>query len=190
MAINKIIYGEETLIDLTSDTVTADKLLKNVTAHDKAGETITGNCTFDSDTSDATVAVAEMLEGKTAYARGVKLVGTMPNKGSVNGTIAEKTGEFAIPTGFHDGSGKVSIATDEQAKLIPANIKSGVTVLGVEGTYGGEVVTAQSKVVTPAVSKQTIHPDDGYDYLSQVEVSAIPRSETPNAAGGTTVKIG
>lgn len=47
MAINKVIYGGETLIDLTGDTVTADKILSGFTAHDKAGEPITGTCEFD-----------------------------------------------------------------------------------------------------------------------------------------------
>jgi len=42
MAINKVVLGDETLIDLTSDTVTADSLLEGVTAHNKAGELITG----------------------------------------------------------------------------------------------------------------------------------------------------
>lgn len=42
MAKNKIIYGSNTLIDLTSDTVTADKLAEGYTAHDKAGNVITG----------------------------------------------------------------------------------------------------------------------------------------------------
>ena len=35
--INKVIYGGETLIDLTGDTVTADKILSGFTAHDKGG---------------------------------------------------------------------------------------------------------------------------------------------------------
>ena len=39
--INKIIYGGKVLIDLTGDTVTADKLLENMTAHDKSGATVT-----------------------------------------------------------------------------------------------------------------------------------------------------
>ena len=37
MAINKVIYGGETLIDLTGDTVTADKILSGFTAHDRGG---------------------------------------------------------------------------------------------------------------------------------------------------------
>ena len=42
MAINKVVYGDQVLIDLTGDTVTADKLLKGATAHDASGEPITG----------------------------------------------------------------------------------------------------------------------------------------------------
>ena len=41
---NKIIYGNQTLIDLTQDTITADKLLVGYTAHDATGATITGTC--------------------------------------------------------------------------------------------------------------------------------------------------
>ena len=33
--ISKVVYGGKTLIDLTADTVTADKLLSTYTAHDK-----------------------------------------------------------------------------------------------------------------------------------------------------------
>ncbi len=39
---NKIIYGGKVLLDLTSDTVTADKLGYGLTAHDKSGTIITG----------------------------------------------------------------------------------------------------------------------------------------------------
>ena len=42
MAINKVVYGDTTLIDLTSDTVTADKLITGIVAHDKSGAVITG----------------------------------------------------------------------------------------------------------------------------------------------------
>ncbi len=42
MAVNKVVYGTTVLVDLTEDTVTADKLLKGATAHDASGEQITG----------------------------------------------------------------------------------------------------------------------------------------------------
>ena len=187
--INKLVVGNEVKFDLTGDTVTAEKLLSGFTAHDKSGAPITGTCTYDADTQDATAAVAEILEGKTAYARGTKLTGTMPNKGAVNGTIATKDA-YTIPMGFHDGSGTVSLDATESAKIVAGNIKRGITILGVEGTYGGEAAKVQTKSVTPKMTTQTVLPDEGFDYLSQVEVAAIPVNYSDNAAGGQTVTIG
>lgn len=42
MAINKVEYGQKTLIDLTSDTVTKETLVKGTSAHNAAGEQIEG----------------------------------------------------------------------------------------------------------------------------------------------------
>ena len=69
---------------------------------------------------------------------GAAITGTMPNNGAVSGSIATKNGQYTVPQGFHNGSGKVGIASAEKAKLIPGNIKSGVKVLGVTGSYSGE----------------------------------------------------
>lgn len=189
--VNKVVYGGTILIDLTGDTVTADKVLTGYTAHDKSGETITGTCNYDVNSEDATVAVAEILNGKTAYARGSKITGTMPNNGAVTKTISTKTQEVSITQGYHDGSGKVSISSTEQAKIIPTNIRDGVTILGVTGTMSGtEGAKAQARTVTPTTSVQNVLPEDGYNYLSQVTVNAIPYVESDNSAGGTTVTIG
>ena len=188
--INKVIYGNKTLIDLTGDTVEPSKVLSGVTAHDKSGSPITGTCAFDVNSTDGTAAVAEILAGKTAYARGTKLTGTMPNNGSVTGEISSLNGDFTLPLGFHDGSGEVTIADTEAAKIIEGNIKAGVEILGVTGTYGGEEISAQSKSVTPRTTAQTVQPDTGYDYLSAVTVAAIPYTESDNSAGGKTVTIG
>ena len=188
--INKLVVGNEVKFDLTGDTVAPNTLLKNTTAHDKTGAQITGTCTYDSDTSDATVAVAEILKDKTAYARGAKIVGTMPNNGPKNYTVSDLNDQ-TISLGFYDGSGKISIDSAEKAKIIPANIKNGVSILGVQGTMTGqEDLNIQSKTITPTFAVQTILPDDGYDYLSQVVVSAIPMTESENTAGGLTLTIG
>lgn len=191
MANSKVVLSNGTvLIDLTSDTVDASHLLDGYTAHGANGEAVTGTCTYDSDTSDDTATVSEILATKTAHARGAALTGTMANNGGVTGTISTKAGQYTIPQGYHDGSGKVSIFSTEQAKIIAGNIKSGIVILGVTGTYGGESVTAQAKTATPSFSSQTITPDSGYDYLSQVTVSAIPVTYADNSAGGKTVTIG
>ena len=188
---NKVVYGSTVLIDLTADTVTADKILASYTAHDAAGNIITGTCNFDVNSQDATVKVAEILDGKTAYARGSKLTGTMPNNGGVNLTINTVNGEASIAQGYHDGSGKVGILETEKAKLIASNIKQGITILGVTGTLEpSSAVKVHAKTVTPSKDSQTVLPDEGYDYLSQVTVNAIPYVETENSAGGITVTIG
>lgn len=188
---NKVIYNGTVLIDLTADTITKDKILVGYTAHDKAGNQITGTCNFDVNSGDATVGVAEILEGKTAYAAGKKLTGTMPNNGAVALTIDTVAGVVKIPQGYHDGSGTVQILSTEQAKLIAANIKQGITILGVTGTLEpSSSIKVTTKTVTPKATKQTVTPGEGYDYMSEVTVEAIPYAETANAQGGVTVTIG
>lgn len=190
--ISKIIYGGKVLIDLTQDTVVAEKLLKGYTAHGANGEIITGTCTFDADTQDATVTASEILVGKTAYAKGKKVAGEMANNGAVAGTISTVAGKYTIPQGYHDGSGKVAIDTNEQAKLIAENIREGITVLGVTGTMTGtEGANPEAKEVTPSTTEQVILPntEGGFNYLSQVTVKAIPYVETENPAGGLTATI-
>ena len=188
---SKVVLGTgEVLIDLTADTVAAASLLSGVTAHGADGAPITGACTYDSDTSADTLTAAEAITGKTFHARGTAYTGTMPNNGAVSGSITSVAGAYTVPAGYHDGSGTVTIDSTDQAKLIPGNIKSGVEILGVTGTYSGEAISAQTKSATPSFSAQTILPDAGYDYLSEVDIAAISVVRTENAAGGYTVTIG
>lgn len=192
MAKNKVIYGGQTLIDLTDATLGQSdgaKILSGETAYGKDGEKITGTCTYDADTSDADASASEILANKTAYVNGSKITGTMTNQGAVSGTIDDVSTPYTIPAGYHDGSGTVEVDSTEAAKIIPSNIKEGVEILGVTGTYTGEGVTAQAKTATPYTTQQTVLPDAGYDYLSQVTVEAIYYNESANAYG-TTVTIG
>lgn len=189
--INKVIYGGQTLIDLTTDTVTAPDVLKNVTFHLPSGAVGTGTCEYDVDSSDCTAVVAEVLATKTFAKGGSVLTGTMPNRGAVTGTISAKATPYTIPQGYHDGSGTVGLDSTSATNLIANNIRQGVTILGVEGEMTGtEDVNAQAKTVTPSTTAQTITPDSpSYNYLSQVTVNAITYTETQNAAGGYTATI-
>ena len=189
--VNKVIYGGQTLIDLTGDDVTAAQVLSGIKFHLPSGAQGTGSCTYDADTSDATATAAEILSTKTAYKNGSKLTGTMPNRGAVSLTITARDTAVTITQGYHDGSGSATIA--DKDKLIPANIRQGITILGIEGTMSGsENVKATSCSVTPYTTAQTIVPSDLGDYnsITQVNVAAIAYTETDNNAGGKTVTIG
>lgn len=190
--VNKFIVDGEVRLDLTQDDITPDKLASGIKAHDKSGAPIVGTSTFDADTSDATATAAEILTGKTAYKAGAKITGTMPNQGSKTLNVATKGTAVTIPMGFHDGSGKAQLDPTEAVKLIPENLRDGVTVFGVTGSMSGtEGASPQAKTVTPTFATQEITPDSpDYNYLSSVTVNAIPVTEIENDAGGITLKIG
>lgn len=110
------------------------------------------------------------------------------NDTSVSLTLTES---YAIAQGYHDGSGNVTIDSEEQTKLVSKNIREGITILGVKGSMASsEGMKPQSKTVTPSSTQQTVLPDEGYNCLSQVVVEKIPYVESENSAGGLTVTIG
>lgn len=105
MAVNKVTYGNKTLIDLTSDTVTASKLLSGVTAHDKKGVKITGTIP-----SQGAQTITPGTANKT-IAAGKYLSGTQTIKGDANlvaENIAEGVSIFGV-TGTHAGSSPLNI---------------------------------------------------------------------------------
>lgn len=191
MGKSKIIFGGETLIDLTGDNITKATALKGTTFHDAKGEAQTGECEFDVNSQDATALVAETLEGKTFYARGQKHTGTMPNRGAVTGVISKTTDQFAIAQGYHDGSGKVKIADGELEKFKPENIRKDVILMGIQGSMDGtEGVNAQSVEVTPTVDGQVIVPGAGYNYISQVKMKPMRINSSGNVVTHTDNAMG
>lgn len=179
------------LIDLTTDTAVAADVKSGKYFHLATGERVQGSNTYDSNTTDANATASEILSGRTAYVNKNKITGEMANNGAVSGTISTKAGTYTVPAGYHNGLGSVGISSVEQQKIIPENIKSGISLLGIEGTYSGEAVTAGAVNVTPYLTAQTILPSSiSKDYISQVNVSAIAITESDNAAGGKTVTIG
>lgn len=191
--VNKVVFGGDTLIDLSSDDVARANVINGKYFHLPTGERTTGTCTYDADTSDATAAADDILSGQTAYKNGTKLIGTMTNQGEKHLTITARDTAVTIPAGYHDGSGDIGLGSTDKAALISANIRSGVTVLGIAGSMSGsEDVAATSTTITPYTTSQTIQPSDlgNYNSFSSVTVSAIAYTETDNAAGGKTATIG
>lgn len=198
--VNKIIYYGETLIDISVDTVAASDVKTGKYFHLPTGERVQGTCTYDADTSDATAIAGEILNGKSAYVNGNKVTGNMPNIGTQTSSISAVAQSVQISEGYHDGSGSVAIDSTEQAKIVAGNIKTGVQILGVTGTYtGDEIAQGHSTIgsATPGTAAQVVlpssynvDPDDDYLYFTQFTVNAVPYTETSNAAGGYTVTIG
>ena len=189
--INKVILGEETLIDISDTQAVASDVASGKKFYLKSGAPATGTNTYDADTSDATASAGEILATKTAYVSGAKVTGSMANRGSVTGTITTKAQQYTVQEGYHDGSGKVSISATEQAKIIATNIRQGVTILGVEGSMSGteDMDIEPAKSVTPTLTAQTILPSTGYDGMAEVDVAAIPVTRSDNAQGGVVVVI-
>lgn len=85
------------------------------------------------DTTSANAVAADIRNGKTAYLGSGVVTGTMTDNGAVTGSITSVKGTYTVPSGYHNGSGTVSIASSEQLKIVTGNIKAGVTILGVAG---------------------------------------------------------
>lgn len=83
-------------------------------------------------TLDATATASNILYGKTAYISTGKTIGTMPNNGSIS-AITPTTTNITKPYGYYSSN----IVINGDANLLPENIKSGVTIFGVTGTYTG-----------------------------------------------------
>lgn len=99
-------------------------------------------------TLSGNAAADDVLHGKTFYSNSyTKHTGSMANNGSTGGTISTKTGTISIPAGYTTG-GSVSISTTEQNKIIAGNIKSGVTILGVAGTYTNDATATAANILS------------------------------------------
>jgi hypothetical protein len=111
----------------TDGYVSIKNLIATLSAKIDAGFALTGDAV-----------VANVLATKTFYKDNyqTKLTGTMPNNGTNSIEITDVDG-LLIPEGYYDGTGTAAVSVADQALLIPGNIKDGVTILGVLGTYVG-----------------------------------------------------
>ena len=157
------------------------KVTVNITnlssANIKSGVTVGGiEGTF---TSDATATAAQILSGQTAYVNGSKVIGSMANRGAVNQTLTGQGQSYTVPAGYHNGSGKV---TANITNLTAANIKAGVSVGGVAGTFtsdatatAAQILSGQTAYVNGSKVTGTMANRTGH-VTGHRSVAAVPRS--------------
>lgn len=109
------------------------------------------------DTSDATVNASDVLENKIAYGASGRIVGSMKNNGSQMIDVSSVNASYTISKGYHDGSGSVKISSAEVSKLVSSNIKRGITILGVTGSYQGSASSSGIKVKTGTTTSTSIN---------------------------------
>ena len=191
MGVCKVIYGENVLVDLTEDTVTPADLAEGKTAHDASGELITGTNPGGIDTSDATAEASEILAGKTAYVNDEKLTGTMLNRESVTSEISSVNQVVNIQEGYHSGSGTVTISSNEQAKIIADNIKSGVQILGVTGTHeGGTDLSEDTVTAEKLLAGTTAHNASGEKITGTMTNNGAVIGSIETASGSYIIPAG
>ena len=123
-------YAESTG-EITDATAVAADLVEGKIAYNNSGK-IVGTLEV-LDTSDANAIASDILATKTAYVNGEKITGTMA---TVNGSTITPSTQAQTIQGNKYLSGNIVVSGD--ANLVAGNIKSGVTIFGVAGTYTGE----------------------------------------------------
>lgn len=93
------------------------------------------------DTADATAKAEQILAGMSAYVNGKKLIGTMVNRGAVSASL-DAGNSYTIPTGYHNGSGKVtanSLASQTSATATASDILNNKTAYVNGSKITGEI---------------------------------------------------
>ena len=128
--------GSQVIINSDSSNfgdATAEDVVSGKTFTSSAGVKVTGTHTCSGiDTSDANATASDILSGKTAYVNGSKVTGNIASQAAQ--TITPGTSDKTIASGKYL-SGTQTIKGD--ANLVAGNIKSGVSIFGVTGSYEG-----------------------------------------------------
>jgi len=105
------------------------------------------------DVTAVTAAAAGVLSGaKFVDASGTVVTGSMPNNGSKSFAVSEFDEEVTIPKGYYDGTGVVAVAEEQQEKFLPENIKTGVSLLGVTGSFTADGTAAAANILSGKIA--------------------------------------
>lgn len=193
MAINKVIYGGRTIMDISDEqlnNVTAENILIGHGTFDKNGEHIDGTCDYNCNTHDDNVNDISVLDGVIYHTpQGNQSTGTMPNNDVQTITIdAEQYASTTIPIeyGYSAPNSSVVITNIESNE-----IAEGVTLFGIVGSHHSGTIEydTEHNYAVPLTTQQTVSPETG-KVFANVTVYAIPYREVQTAGtSGYTADI-
>ena len=127
MSVNKVIYAGNTLIDLTSDTVSKSSLLKGYTAHDKSGSLIVG--TYEAGEEVENILENGFSSGDITYVdNGNTIVATNNTTGQIlTKTIADKTVTVVLSESGNEIGKLVRTYNDDYSVITSVNNYNGTT---------------------------------------------------------------
>ena len=165
-------------------TVSAAEIFAGKTAYVN-GEKIVGTFT----TSNLTATSSDILNGKTAYVNGTTITGNyrvVSNTDVLSNALTFNTTDTyeVVPVG-DDATEKVTIF--KPTNLLPDNIRKDVIIAGIQGTYGGEAISLESKTVQFTGNNQQVIPSTGYDGLQDVTITLPNNLSASNIKAGVTI---
>ena len=138
-----------------------------------------------SDTSVVTSSAADVLAGKVIVdADGNEVTGTMPNNGAVSQTLDTSTTSYNIPAGYHNGSGKVSIATETKTAT-PSTSEQ--TITPSSGKVLSSVTVNAMPTATQATPSITVS-SEGFITASATQTAGYVAAGTKSATKQLTVQ--
>ena len=146
--VNKVVYGNQTLIDLTGDTVTAGALASGYTAHDRSGAVVNGTLELPSSSNPLPVEKGGTNANTAAGARSNLDV---YSKSEVTNAIAQSTANVVDTSTtlseLRNGMNAIKVASGTVIGnyTVPNNmrgyaVKDGSTAVGFLASYNGENV--------------------------------------------------
>ena len=193
MARNRVVYNGETLIDLCNDSVTPETLLAGHTAHDKSGNVISGAIsTVEQATPTVTFYTNGKIEAKctqeTGYVTGGTLTATKQMTTQAAKTVTPTTSDQTAVAQYRFTTGAVTVKGD--ANLIPDNIKSGVSIFKVLGTFegGADIKTCELSMLSDFSNINYVCPvlnEDGSIGFSTGTLGPSAWVTVPNAISGS-----
>ena len=185
MAVNKIIFNGESVLDLTQDTATAQDVRQGKKFHLKSGASSIGTLIPGTDVSDTTATANDVVQGKYFY---------LQNGQRVEGNIAKRVGSninFVIyydnvtfSPGYYQQAINVKIDETQQKRFKPENIRDGVVLMGVTGNYVGQGIVIEGQTTNYRVNATT-----NVNKGEFVELINTDNTIRPTTMGNTSIGI-